>query len=99
MSYPCPGQNRVTDQRTWYIPAGQTARECTYCQECYNKFIRGTSYDNGFASLTNGLDCNCDFQRDSAKYRIQKNEIIVNVNDIEKFTMYLNDSFQSYQKN
>lgn len=52
----CPGLTRSCGK--WWIPIGETAQKCTYCDYCKNKYkIRGvTLYKKGMHSAK----CNCD---------------------------------------
>ena len=59
--YPCRGQIRVGDNRKWYTPSGKSTSECTYCEECYNNFVKGTPSDVGFSMHQQLWNCNCDF--------------------------------------
>lgn len=57
----CPKRSRVSDDRKWYSPAGKSTSECTYCEECYNTFVKNTPSDVGFTVNSRLWSCNCDF--------------------------------------
>ncbi|CAG8778193.1 27601_t:CDS:2 [Gigaspora margarita] len=56
---PCPGSNCV-DGITWFSPNFTQPGEFTFCEECYNQFIRNTPLN---VYMQNGgiLSGNCDF--------------------------------------
>lgn len=78
-SFPCPGKYRVTDSRKWYIPPGKTTSDCTYCEECYNNHIKGTSDDYGYNVYNNLNQCNCDYPKDYSQHELLKNDVKVMV--------------------
>lgn len=88
MSFPCPGRHRVTDHRNWYVPFGKTSHSCTYCEECYNTYVKNTPADTGFTVHSNLHGCNCDYPKDLSKCGVQKNDLRVTVTDAKTFTTY-----------
>lgn len=79
--YPCPGRNRVSDNRKWYIPAGKTSHECTYCEECYNTYVKATPQDHGFTTNDNLYSCNCDYPKDYTGKCLMKNDFRIMICD------------------
>ncbi|QKF93590.1 hypothetical protein QKU48_gp0132 [Fadolivirus algeromassiliense] len=79
--YPCPGRNRVSDNRKWYIPLGKTSSECTYCQECYETFVKGTPKDEGFVCQSGLYQCNCDYPKDYTNKCLEKDNFRVILTD------------------
>ena len=86
--YPCPGKKRVADGRLWYVPYGKQSTECTYCQECYETYIKGTPKDQGFSVKTNLYDCNCDYPKDLGKNCFKQNDIKVSIVDAVTYDAY-----------
>ena len=84
----CPNRHRVSDDRNWYVPLGKTLDECTYCEECYNKFIKGTVIDIGYTVYGNVNDCNCDYPKDLGKNCFMNNDIKVSVIDAKTYDAY-----------
>lgn len=60
--YPCPGSKRVSDARTWYTPPGKLTSQCTICEECFNKYIKGTKDEFNFGEYSHLNSCNCDYE-------------------------------------
>lgn len=79
MLKPCPSRFRVTDERSWYTPAGKTTGECTYCEECFDKFVKNTPEASSFTKHNNLTSCNCDYPRDYTKYGIEKDGLRVTI--------------------
>lgn len=84
----CPGKHRVSDNRSWYVPLGKTSHECTYCEECYTTFVKGTPIDIGYTRHDKLYSCNCDFPKDLNKLGLQKNDIRVTIVDAKTFKVY-----------
>ena len=84
----CPGKHRVSDNRSWYIPLGKTSRECTYCEECYTTFIKGTPVDVGYTKSNTVYSCCCDYPKDMSKFGLHKNDIQVTIIDSMTYKVY-----------
>jgi hypothetical protein len=57
----CPGMSRVNDYRSWFTPKGLSTITCTYCEECYNLYVKDTNIDNGFTTNNRLTSCCCDY--------------------------------------
>ena len=93
---PCPLSTRVADSRKWYIPGGKTAQECTYCEECYEKFVRGTDQDKGFTSNNKLVRCNCDYPKENAKFGLIKgdrNVLVLDAQTMKPIVLDINGRF------
>jgi len=77
----CPGRVPVSDNRSWYVPAGKTVSECTYCEACYELCVKGTLADSGFTKKTGLLNCNCDYPKDYSRLALQHAGVRVSVVD------------------
>lgn len=84
----CPGRHRVSDSRKWYIPVGKTSRECTYCEECFEKYVKNTSQASSFTCQTNIPMCNCDCPETLRGYSLLKNNLRVMVVDAKTSQAY-----------
>lgn len=63
---PCPGRKPIYDpNRIWFVPNGKTTNECTYCLECFDKYIKGTSEEDNVYQAHSATPCNCDYQKDT----------------------------------
>ncbi|KAF0513790.1 hypothetical protein F8M41_017744 [Gigaspora margarita] len=80
---PCPGSNCV-EGITWYSPNFTQPGEFTFCEECYNQFIRNTPLN---VYMQNGgiLSGNCDFSSNVKQQWL----IAVSRNDINIFRGYV----------
>lgn len=76
---PCPGLNRVSDNRKWYTPNGKSTTSCTYCEECFTKNIKGTPSESSFYCSSSLHNCNCDYPRDYSKVAVEKGDIRIYV--------------------
>jgi len=87
---PCPGPRGVNDSRTWYIPAGKTSSECTYCEECFIRYIRGTDADRYGAFTTSRSlgNCTCDYPKNYANCSLERGGMRVMIVDAKTSTMY-----------
>jgi hypothetical protein len=84
----CPGQKRVSNNGKWYIPIGMAESDCTFCEECFNKYIKDTDFK--VIEKENIKDCNCDFSLNIWK-KINKKKY-----DPEKIkTIILNNKFST----
>ena len=77
--YPCPGSKRVSDARTWYTPPGKSTSQCTICEECFNKYIKGTKDEFNFGEYSHLNSCNCDYETYDDKVGFKQNGIKVTV--------------------
>lgn len=59
--YPCPGSNRVTDARNWFVPPGKNTSECTICEECFDKYLKDKPEAKDFGEYSHLESCNCDY--------------------------------------
>lgn len=59
--YSCPGSNRVSDARNWYVPPGKTTSECTICEECFDKYLKDKPESKDFGEYSHLKSCNCDY--------------------------------------
>jgi hypothetical protein len=93
---PCPLSTRVTDFRKWYIPNGKTSQQCTYCEECYEKFVRGTDQDKGFTWKNDLLQCNCDYPGEISKFGLMRGDLNVLVLDAPTMKPFLPNSIGQF---
>lgn len=85
----CTGRRRVTDRsKKWYIPEGKTGFECTYCEPCFNTFIKGTPREAKYRVQSNLGSCNCDYPLDYSKYSLEKDGYRVTVMSKDGSTMF-----------
>jgi len=77
--YPCPGDRRVSDARTWYTPPNKLTSECTICEECFDKYIKGTPNEDSFGVYSHLNSCNCNYETHFDKSGFEQNNIKITV--------------------
>lgn len=62
-TFKCPGRNRIQSDQymKWYLLNGKSSMLYTCCEECYNKYIKGTDQEKNYELNDNLNNCNCDF--------------------------------------
>lgn len=77
MVYPCNGNVRVNHCGLWYCPFGESITDCTYCQQCYETYVKGGNEDNGFTVHTNLMQVNCDFPVELKTKGLKKDDFVI----------------------
>jgi len=85
---PCPGITRISDDRNWYIPKNKSADECTYCEECYDNYIKGTPTEKNYYYYSGLTSCNCDYPKEYTNYGITVNNIRLYVSNSKTHQIY-----------